>query len=240
MLELYKTKLLDYELGFMVKISKAISKINNAGVLLVFPDNNRKEPASLWSEFFPRQKMKWEWADDGDTRVLDMWSLMKRLSSRTDVVYSKWYKGRATFFSCEVLTAMLASRGTSTPEAFHLSPTARALLDALEMDSPLSTRELKLRTDLQGKMNEPLFQRGIKELFTQLLIVGHGEVDDGAFPSLAVGATRLIFENLWRASRELPENETQRKIDQAMPDGSAFRKFFERSRTIKRSFSDPS
>ena len=218
-----------------MKTSQAISKINKAGILLVFPDNNKKEPASLWSEFFPRRKMKWEWTDDGDTRVLDMWSLMKRLSSRTDIVYSKWYKGRATFFSCKVFAAMLASRGTFNSEALHLSPTAHALLEVLEMDSPLSTRELKLRTNLQGKMNEPMFQRGMKELFTQLLIVGHGEVDDGAFPSLAVGATRLIFENLWESSKGLSEDHAQSVIDQAMPDRSAFRKFFDRSRTMKRS-----
>src|SRR5687767_5530271 len=86
----------------------AISRINKNGILLVFPINNRKEPKSLWSEFFPRTKMKWEWDETGDNRVGDLWMLMKRLSDCRQVVYSKWYQGRATFFSRELFVALLS------------------------------------------------------------------------------------------------------------------------------------
>ncbi len=37
----------------------------------------------------------------------------------------------------------------------------------------------------------------MKELWSRLLIMGVGEVDDGAFPSLNMSATRLRFEDLW-------------------------------------------
>src|SRR6476659_3749059 len=88
----------------------AISKINKKGILLVFPINNRKEPQSLWSEFYPRKKMRWEWDNSGDDSVAEMWGLMKRLSENREVVYSKWYQGRATFFSQELFAAMLRLR----------------------------------------------------------------------------------------------------------------------------------
>ncbi len=99
----------------------AISKIIKRGVLLVFPLNNEKEPASLWSEFHPRKKMKWVW----------------------DVT------------------------------------------------------------------------SGV-------------EVDDGAFPSLAVGSTRTLFENLVLASHKLKAKDAETILEAYMPEGTALRKFYER------------
>ena len=180
-----------------LQLPAAVASIRQHGALLVFPINNRELPHSLWAEFFPKTRMVWDWNDDSDARR-DMWQMMKRLSDCREVVYSKWYQGRATFFSHEFFAAMLSDvvhikcLGTSYPE------TARVLFEVLENNSPLSTKELKELTDLQGRVNESMYNRGMKELFTRLLIVGFGEVEDGAFPSLAVGATELLFEEQWR------------------------------------------
>ncbi|MBY0451825.1 MAG: hypothetical protein K2P92_02240, partial [Bdellovibrionaceae bacterium] len=173
----------------------AVKKINDRGALLVFPINNKKEPASLWSEFYPRTKMRWEWDEGGDNKVGDLWLLMKKLSDSRQVVYSKWYQGRATFFSRDLFTALLK---VTQPDysGTTLSPVARQLYECLEEDSPLSTKQLKAITELRGKDNERFYNRGMKELFSRFLIVAYGEVDDGAFPSLAVGTTRNLFEDL--------------------------------------------
>jgi hypothetical protein len=161
-------------------------------MLLVFPMNNQKEPKSLWHEFYPRSEMRWEW-DDGDDRVMKMWFDMKKLSKDKRVVYSKWYQGRATFFSREVFSAL---RSYINPQREKLSRQAKELLEILESDSPLSTKQLKKMTDLQGKDNERIYQKAIKSLFEQMWIVGFGEVADGSFPSLAVGAATLLYEEL--------------------------------------------
>ena len=84
-------------------LRKAIAHINRRGALLVFPVQNRKEPPSLWKEFYPRKKMVWEWDETGDNRINDLWCLMKELSSSQKVVYSKWYQNRATFLIYEDL-----------------------------------------------------------------------------------------------------------------------------------------
>lgn len=109
----------------------AVKKINDRGALLVFPINNKKEPASLWSEFYPRTKMRWEWDDDGDNKVGDLWLLMKKLSDSRQVVYSKWYQGRATFFSRDLFTALLK---VTQPDysGVSLSPVARQLYECLK------------------------------------------------------------------------------------------------------------
>ena len=210
-------------------IAKAVSLINRRGVLLVFPIDNRELPPSLWTEFFPDTKMRWEWDQGADTRVSDLWALMKRLSDCRQVVYSKWYRSRATFFSRALFTAMLCLRCIRRDTRHGLSEAARRIFEVLENNSPLSTKELKRATDLQGKLNETAYSRAMKDLFNRLLIVGFGEVDDGAFPSLSVGATELLFDDLWRVADEMPARDAQSSIDRLMPESSFFRHYFERN-----------
>lgn len=206
---------------------KAIKFINETGCLLVFPINNSKEPASLWQQFFSRSKMKWEWNDNGDDRVSQMWGLMKKLSSSNSVVYSKWYQGRATFFSKDLFTALLRLSHLYSEDRQRLSRYARDLLDCLESDSPLSTKQLKKLTGLQGRDNERYYNRGMKELFSHFLVVAYGEVDDGAFPSLAVGSTKNIFEDLVIKSHSLSAYDAEMILMRYWPEEkNHFRKFF--------------
>lgn len=197
-----------------MNLSKACEAIDKHGMLLVFPINNKKEPKSLWHEFYPRSEMRWEWNEDGDDRVMKMWLGMKKLSKDKRVVYSKWYQGRATFMSRDVFVAM---RVLISSHRKQLSRQAQELLEILESDSPLSTKQLKKMASLQGKDNERFYNRAMKELFEQLWIVGFGEVDDGAFPSLAVGASHLLYEDLCGAQMtfEQAEQFLNRKFSQA-------------------------
>ena len=172
----------------------------------------------------------WFGNEDSDHRVGDMWQMMKQLSHCRDVVYSKWYQGRATFFSRDLFSAMISSRRAHLTARHELSKPARVLFEVLENNSPLSTRQLKEYTDLRGRSNEAEYSRGMRELFTRLLIVGFGEVDDGAFPSLAVGATELIYEELWRAGAEMPPAEAAKTLERFMPTKSHFRRHFEKYR----------
>ncbi len=210
-----------------LKLSEAISAIDKAGILLVFPINNRKEPKSLWTTFFPRSEMRWEWDDGGDGRVANLWHLREELSRSQKVVYAKWYQGRATFFSRKVFTAML-SRLLKSPLP-PLSKDASRILRTLQENSPLSTKRLKAATDFQGKFMTPAYEKALKQLWQRLLIVGFGEVDDGAFPSLAIGATSLLFEDLWREANELDVRSAYETICEYFPeDEELFLKAFHR------------
>ena len=204
--------------------NSAISKINKLGILLVFPINNKKEPASLWSEFFPKSKMQWSWDEDSDQRVGDLWLLMKKLSDCRQVVYSKWYQNRATFFSCELFTALLSIMQKKQLPTLRLSKSAEDILEILESDSPLSTKVIKKMTELQGKDNQAKYNRAMKELFSRFLIVAYGEVDDGAFPSLAIGSTRVLYEDLWNKATEMNLKEAESVKEKFMASPSLFRK----------------
>ena len=207
-------------------IAKAVGFMKKRAMLLVFPQENRKEPASLWYEFFPRTRMRWEWDEGGDNRVGELWFLREQLSLSRKVVYSKWYRGRATLIANDLFPALLKLANPDFPEARGLSFTAREILDLLDEDSPLSTKQLKKISGLQGKASETAYTRALKELWDRFLIVAYGEVDEGAFPSLAIGSTRVIFESLWQEAAKLSIDESKEILEKRLPEGSSFRKYW--------------
>jgi hypothetical protein len=200
----------------------AIAAIEKLGACLVFPLDNRPEPVSLWSHFFPRSRMRWEWDAGGDDRVPRLWHLRTELALSGKVVYAKWYQGRATFFSLPLFSALV--RLLSGEEDLGLSEEARRLYQCFEEQSPLSTKEVKQASEMQGRDHERAFERGMKELWSKMLVVAFGEKDDGAFPSLLVGATKWIHGEAWRQGREMSREEAMAIVDRLLPEGSPFRK----------------
>lgn len=209
-----------------MSLSTAVRHIEKKGILLVFPQENRRDPASLWYELHPRTKMRWEWDEDGDQKVADLWHMRERLSLSNKVVYTKWFRGRATLMSFDVFCSILRLSNPELPDVRGLTFTSREVLDLLEEDSPLSTKQLKRATGLQGRESETAYTRALKELWERLLIAGYGEVDEGAFPSLAVGATKTIFEPLWNRAIEMSETEARDILAGKLVPGSAFEKFW--------------
>ncbi|MFS4457611.1 hypothetical protein [Bdellovibrio sp. HCB2-146] len=197
---------------------KALSSINKKHILLVFPIQNQKEPASLWSELYPRIKMRWEWDVDGDHRVSDLWILREELSRSHQVVYTKWYQNRATFFSQEAFINMMAYLRSERP----LPPESREILEALEMDSPLSTKQIKEASGLQGRMLEATYNRSMKALWQRLLIVAFGEVEDSSFPSLAIGATKNLFEEHYLKAQEIDPQDAEKFLKTQLGDKNKF------------------
>jgi len=202
--------------------ARALRAIEQRGILLVYPLQNRPEPRSLWSELYPRTPMRWTWDAGADARVARVWRLREELARSDEVVYAKWFRGRATFFARDVFRALLAelADGGGATSA-GLEPEARLLLEILEDSSPQSTKELRANADLRGRANEATFARGMKELWSRLLIVGVGEVNDGAFPSLSISATRHRFEDLLPDGPSAREHaaEDARRLEAALGGG---------------------
>src|SRR6476620_2773107 len=86
----------------------ARSAIEQTGALLVYPLANRDDPPSLWKVLHPRVPMRWAWDQGADDRVVKLWQLREELAREKQVVYGKWYRGRAVFFSKRLFVAMLA------------------------------------------------------------------------------------------------------------------------------------
>lgn len=207
----------------MVKLERAVSIVDRLGICLVYPIDNAREPPSLWSELYPRSKMEWSWNADADPRVAEVWQLREELARSSEVAYAKWFRGRATFFSLPVFHALLGRLAAAGDVFAGLPHESVELLERLRELSPRSTKELRAEAGLRGKPFESLFMHAMKALWTRLLIVGTGEVPDGAFPSLAVAATEMMFEDVWNARARAP-----RAAEKALADALARSKAFAR------------
>lgn len=205
-------------------MSSAIAAIEKHGALLVYPIENRPEPLSLWRVFHPRTPMRWDWDETGDARVGDLWRLREELARSRKVVHSKWYRGRATFFSRDLFVALVATYRAIRPLREGLDADALDILGVLESDSPRSTKELRAAAGLTGKLFERTYRRALDQLFARTLIVGFGEVDDGAFPSLAIGATSTLFEDLWDEAAVLDPAVATSRIARHFAPGAPFAK----------------
>lgn len=219
----------------MMNKRRAITAIEKAKVLLVYPIKNRPDIPSLWSAFCPKKEMVWEWTEDGDVAVAELWHLREQLSRSGDVVYLKWFRNRATFFSPDMFVELLAYALSPSVARIPVPAEARQILETLELDSPLSTKELKRSCDLRGQAHEAAFQRALRALWSRFLIVGYGEVDDGAFPSLAIGSTRLLFEDLWRQAEKKKTRVDGNEIFKRLPP--AFAPEF--AKLVKMTLEDP-
>lgn len=217
-----------------LKLSSAVSAIDQNGALLVFPIKNRREPKSLWGHFFPRSEMLWEWDESGDNRVAELWYLREKISSSGKVVYCKWFQGRATVLSRELYPAFIRLLNPALDPSEALSPQANVLLEALQDNSPLSTKQLKEASGLQGKFLEADYTRRMKELWQKLLIVGVGEIDDGAFPSLAIAASRHYFEEEWQKAFKLSAEEALQISKKLLGEENLFLKYMLKLRNQKR------
>ncbi|MBN8554667.1 MAG: hypothetical protein J0L93_04410 [Deltaproteobacteria bacterium] len=212
-----------------MNLNSAISAVNKNGALLVFSIKNRKEPLSLWSHFFPKSQMKWEWDEDGDHRVADLWHLREKISSSEKVIYCKWFQNRATLISKDLYPAFLRllndSAENSTQAANNLSDGAQKILSILKDNSPLSTKQLKEESGLSGKFFESDYNKRMNELWRKLLIVGVGEIDDGAFPSLAIASAENYFEDECRKAFKLTREEAIQKAAHILGSQNVFFKY---------------
>lgn len=222
------------------ELTRLVDEIDRRGVMLVYPQKGHDDPTSIWHVLYPRRTMQWAWDEDADPRVAQVWHLREELARDPRVVYGKWFAGRATFFSKELFLAMLTHLREAAKGDLRvgLSLDAQGLLSALEDDSPMATRALREATDLAGRVREGAYTRAMRVLWSRLLVVGAGEVAEGGFPSLAIGATSLLLEDLWNRSaapkstkkkaKSSARNEGEELLVRTMESSPAFARAFRR------------
>jgi hypothetical protein len=187
--------------------SKAIDAIKRHGALLAFPIKNNPKPHSLWRCLHPKTPMRWEWDDSGDSQVFELWRLREELSRSGQVVYGKFYKGRATFYSLKVFKNLLALLTVFEKRKKFKQGFESAILTVLEDSSPQSTKQIKKQCELAGRFHQKNYEQAMKNLWNELLICGWGEKDDGAFPSLQVGIVSSLFEDLYKEAQKISPHE---------------------------------
>ncbi len=200
------------------KLKKQIDMINQHHCLMVFPIKNKPDIMSLWKALYPKTTMRWEWTEDADNRVVQLWHSREQLSKSGEVVYSKWFQNRATFFSKKLFVQLLAYFETAKTYDMILngnknqSRNMRLILEALDMDSPISTKQVKEACELQGRLNEPAFNKTTKYLWQNLCLIAFGEINDSSFPSLGYASPKILFEDLWLESQKISVATAEKEI----------------------------
>lgn len=210
------------------RVKKLKTIVEEKGILLVYPLQNRAFPRSIWSALYPRSKMNWDWDVTGDDRVVELWQMREELSREDGILYAKWFQGRATFFSARVASALIAAYQTRNRNEASYSQEARDISKILAMDSPMSTKEIKKQSGLQGRALESTYQKAMKELWLGLSICGRGEVHDSSFPSLAVGLTSSLHPEIWERAKKIETYEGIGLVESTIKKDESMLKFFRR------------
>src|SRR5277367_5245804 len=159
-------------------LAEARKFIDVAGFCMLFPVTNVPLP-SLYSAVTRRNpsagivfdkhfEMIWRWKDE--------------LPRRRRAFYAKYFRGRGTFISLQLLPHFLAMRHSAVMpgdyERFYsegrIRDDARIIWEALEEHGPLATLELRNACKMDTQAGNIRFKRAILELQCMLIVVHFG------------------------------------------------------------------
>jgi hypothetical protein len=187
----------------------AVRFIDAAGFCVLFPLRNVQLP-SLYYAVTKRSDVRW------DKYAQLIWRWKDDLPKKRRALYTKYFKGRGTFLSLELLPHFLAMHGTAvSPEdaasfyaAGRISHSALELWDALDQHGPLATLELRHACKMDAKPGNVRFKKAMLEL-QRLLVVTHSgaeqeteswasnrfELVSRAFPKHVMQAQKISPQN---------------------------------------------
>jgi len=177
-------------------LQSALDQVEKIGRVAIFPEKKPSKHSiiSLWELFYPRTKMKWEWDDSADNRVVKLWWLKNEIAQTQKVLYGRFFGNRP------VLVSKSETRRTlKTLEKKPLTSLAREILSRLEDNSPQTKRMLGRELRAEGwEPTKSEFERSLIDLQKNFLIVslGDSEREKGPMPSSEYAALSLIFPDL--------------------------------------------
>ena len=149
------------------------------------------------------------------------WTWKDELPRQRRAFFAKYFRGRGTFISLEMLPSFLALHHAPTSpgefkgffEAGRISPTARAVWEALAEHGPLAVLELRHACGLAGKSGNVRFKKAAEELQRKLIIVHFGtEQETAAWPSGKYELTCRAFPKQVARARTIPKETARARI----------------------------
>ena len=162
------------------------------------------------------------------------WTWKDELPRKRRAFYAKYFRGRGTLISREMLPCFLALHNApASPAAFEdfyeagrISHTARAIWEALAKHGPLAVLELRHACGLAGKRGNIRFKKAAEELQRKLIVVHSGtKQETAAWPSGKYELTCRAFpKEAARArsiSKEIARTRIAAKYLESRPEKSA-------------------
>lgn len=191
----------------------AVRFINAVGFCLLFPINGLPLP-SLYFACARRECTAW------DRYCLLIWKWKDELGRKRRAFYSKYFRGRGTFISIELLPHFLALEASACGAgefdreyaAGRITADARTLWEALATHGPLATLELRHVCKFDTTTGNRRFKKAILQLSRLLLVVHSGaeqetdswasnrfELTAHAFPAAVAAASKIDAAEARRA-----------------------------------------
>ena len=190
---------------------EAVKYIDATGFCLLFPVRNVALPSLYYAvtRRNPHEKMEW------DKYSQMVWRWKDELPRRKRALYAKYFRGRGTFISLEMLPHFLAMReAAASPDDYErfyaegrIRGDARVIWEALAEHGPLATLELRHACGMDAKAGNARFKRAILDLQCLLAVVHFGaeqetaawasgryELTCRAFPKETAAAKRISPE----------------------------------------------
>lgn len=197
--------------------AEAVKYIDATGYCMLYPVANVPLPSLYYAvtRRNPHEDFVW------DKYSVMLWRWKDELPGRRRAFYAKYFRTRGTFISLKFLPHFLAMREAAVEPSDHerfyaegrIREDARVLWEALAVDGPLATLELRHACKMDTKAGNTRFKRAILDLQCLLVAVHFGaEQETAAWASGRYELTCRAFPKETAAARRISPEEARAKL----------------------------
>jgi hypothetical protein len=201
----------------VLTLAAAVKFIAATGYCVLFPVKGVPLPSLYYAVTRRGLHGKWKW----DKYSGMVWRWKDELPRRRRAFYAKYFRGRGTFISLQLLPHFLAMRESAVApgdsDRFYsegrIHDNARIVWEALEEHGPLATLELRNACRMDTKAGNIRFKRAILELQRMLIVVHFGaEQETNAWASGRYELTRRAFPKPTAAARDISPEDARNEL----------------------------
>jgi hypothetical protein len=197
--------------------AEAVKFIDATGYCMLFPVKNTPLPSLYYAVTRRGLRGQWKW----DQYSSMVWRWKDELPRRRRAFYAKYFRGRGTLISLQLLPHFLAMCDSAVLpgdcERFYsegrIRNDARIIWEALEEHGPLATLELRNACKMDTKSGNIRFKRAILELQCMLIVVHFGtEQETNAWASGRYELTCRAFPKQTAAAKNISPEGARGKL----------------------------
>jgi hypothetical protein len=201
----------------VLTLAEAVKFIDATGYCMLFPVKGVPLPSLYYAVTRRGLHGKWKW----DKYSSMVWRWKDELPRRRRAFYAKYFRGRGTFISLQLLPHFLAMRGSAVApgdfgrfySAGRIRDDARIIWEALEEHGPLATLELRNACKMDTKAGNIRFKRAILALQRMHIVVHFGaEQETNAWASGRYELTSRAFPRQIAAARHISPEDARNKL----------------------------
>jgi hypothetical protein len=201
----------------VLTLAEAVKFIDATGYCMLFPVKNTPLPSLYYAATRRGLHGKWKW----DKYSSMVWRWKDELPRRCRAFYAKYFRGRGTLISLQLLPHFLAMRESAVMpgdyERFYsegrIRDDARVIWEALEERGPLATLELRDACKMDTQAGNIRFKRAILELQCMLIVVHFGaEQEINAWASGRYELTHRAFPRQTEAAQRISPEEARSNL----------------------------